>query len=197
MKESATSHRRAEQRRETAARINACAQELADRHGLDGFSMEDLADAAGVSRRTLFNYFPGKDAAVLGDPLTLDPEMIDRFVDGGPSGHLVDDLVALAGPALAAENFEREAVVRFRRLLSAEPRLVALAHQRFEDMGASLLELVASREGAEHDAYRARVAIHVLAALFDIALTTFMSDPTREFPDLFDDAIGRARAAFA
>jgi len=195
--ESAISHRRAEQRRETAARINACAQELADRRGLDGFSMEDLADASGVSRRTLFNYFPGKDAAVLGDPLTLDPGMVDRFVGGGPSGHLVDDLVALTGPALAAENFDREAVARFRRLLSGEPRLVALAHRRFEDMGASLLELVASREGAGHDAFRARVTIHVLAALFDIALTAFMSDPTRELPDLFDDAIDRARAAFA
>jgi len=159
--------------------------------------MEDLADAAGVSRRTLFNYFPGKDAAVLGDPLTLDPVMVDRFVGGGPSGHLVDDLVALVGPALAGENFDRDAVTRFRRLLAAEPRLVALAHQRFEVMGAGLLKLVARREGTDHDVDRARVVIHVLAALFDIALTTFLSDPARELPDVFNDAIGRARAAFA
>ncbi len=46
--------------------------------------MEDLADAAGVSRRTLFNYFPGKDAAVLGDPLEPEPEPTERFVRGGP-----------------------------------------------------------------------------------------------------------------
>jgi AcrR family transcriptional regulator len=195
--ESAIGDRRAERRRETAARINASAQQLADTHGLDGFSMDELADAAGVSRRTLFNYYPGKDAAVLGDPLTLDPRMVDRFVAAEPTGHLVDDLVALVEPALAAENFDRDAVVRFRRLLAAEPRLVALAHERFEDMGAALLVLVGSREGADHDAARARIVIHVLAALFDIALTTFMSDPTREFPDTFHDAISRARAAFA
>src|SRR6478609_9678503 len=89
MSESATVGRRASNRRQTARRINTCAQQLTEERGLDGF-----ADAAGVSRRTLFNYFPGKDAAVLGDPLVLDPTLATRFVAGGPTGHLVDDMVA-------------------------------------------------------------------------------------------------------
>ena len=50
----------------TAHRITTCAQRLTDQHGLDGFTMDDLAAEAGVSRRTLFNYFPGKVDAVLG-----------------------------------------------------------------------------------------------------------------------------------
>ena len=37
-------------------------------HGLDGFTMEQLAERVGVSRRTLFYYFPAKDDAVLGGP---------------------------------------------------------------------------------------------------------------------------------
>ena len=51
---------------ETTRRITLCAQRLTDERGLDGFTMDDLAEAAEVSRRTLFNYFPGKVDAVLG-----------------------------------------------------------------------------------------------------------------------------------
>lgn len=195
--DSASNGLREARRRETARRIHDCAQALADAHGLDGFSMEDLADAAGVSRRTLFNYFPGKDAAVLGDPLVLDPDQTDRFVAGGPTGQLVDDLVALVEPALVDETIIPTDVARFRRLMASEPRLVALAHQRFEDMGAGLLDLVATREGKAHDALRARIVIHVLAALFDISVTAFIEDPKRPFPDLYRAVIERARSAFA
>ena len=46
-------------RERTLAMIVQRARELTDRHGLDGFTMDDLAEAAGVSRRTLFNYVPG------------------------------------------------------------------------------------------------------------------------------------------
>lgn len=38
------------------------AWELFERHGFDATTMADIATAAGVSRRTLFNYFPAKEA---------------------------------------------------------------------------------------------------------------------------------------
>lgn len=57
---------REKQRAATAARIVRSARRLADQHGVDGFTLDDLAEAAGVSRRTLFNYFPTKYDAVLG-----------------------------------------------------------------------------------------------------------------------------------
>lgn len=197
MSDSATSGRRASHRRQTARRINTCAQQLTEERGLDGFSMDDLAHAAGVSRRTLFNYFPGKDAAVLGDPLALDPKLVMRFVAGGPTGHLVDDMAALIDPALGGEGFTRDEVALGRRVLAAEPRLMTAAHERFTDVGAQVVELVAAREGADHDPARAKIVVHVLAALFDIALTSFITDPRRELPELFDDAISSARSAFA
>ena len=62
--ESATSLR--EQKRwECSHRITLCAQRLTDAHGLDGFTVDDLAAAAGVSRRTLFNYFRNKEDLAL------------------------------------------------------------------------------------------------------------------------------------
>lgn len=40
------------------------ASELAALHGVDGFTVRDLAERAGVSRRTVFNHFTGIDDAV-------------------------------------------------------------------------------------------------------------------------------------
>ena len=197
MPESAVLDRRASHRRETARRIHTCAQLLAEQQGLDGFSMDDLAQAADVSRRTLFNYFPGKDAAVLGDQLELDPELTDRFVAGGPTGHLVDDMVSLIETALASEGFGRDEIARSRRLLAAEPRLMAGAHERFATICAEVVELIAAREGDDHDPTRARIVVHLLAVLFDLSLTAFVEDPRSNLRDLFDDAIRQARSAFA
>ena len=181
MSDSAMAGRRASHRQRDRRRINTCAQPLAEEHGLDGFTMDDLADAAGVSRRTLFNYFPGKDAAVLGDPLGPGPgSWSSRFVAGGPTGHLVDDIVALIARPSAARA-STATTSPGRRLLAAEPRLMAAAHERFGDIGRAVRRAARAREGADHDAGPAPgSSILVLAVLFDISLTS--SSPTTPRP---------------
>lgn len=48
--------------------------------GLAGATVSAIAEAAGVSPRSFFNYFPTKEDAVLGmRPATLDPEALARF----------------------------------------------------------------------------------------------------------------------
>ena len=76
---------RADRRRLTAHRITGCAQRLTLERGLDGFTMDDLAALAEVSRRTLFNYFPGKDDAVLGGPPVLNAGCSRPSVPGDPT----------------------------------------------------------------------------------------------------------------
>ena len=80
--------------------------------------MDDLAALAGVSRRTLFNYFPGKDDAVLGGPPVLDAEAASTtFVAGGPHGNLVDDLAEIVRqhPARAPREPARTSRAAARR----------------------------------------------------------------------------------
>lgn len=188
--------RRLSHRRETAKRIHRCAQELAAGRGLDGFTMADLADAADVSRRTLFNYFPGKDAAVLGEPVELSEQLVVEFISGGPHGHLVDDLAALVESLLRSEDPSREELTRFRALLAAEPRLMALSHQRFAEMTEQMIELVRTREGRRYDESRARVVVQVIGALVDMALTAYVNGSADDLEDHFHDALRIARSAF-
>mgnify|MGYP003918557135 CR=1 FL=1 len=181
----------------TADRITLCAQRLTDESGLDGFTMDDLAAAAEVSRRTLFNYFPGKVDAVLGLFPTLDPDAVEVFCAGGPDHDLVQDLRTLVAPLLRTEMLERETLARGRRIMLANPRLIARAHECYIDISAQVVEHIATREGPTFAALRARVAVSVLAALFDAALEEYLLDPDeRPIAVHFDESLRTARSLF-
>src|SRR3954447_3178897 len=49
----------------TRQSLHEAALHLAVERGLDGVTVEDIADAVGVSRRTFSNYFTNKEAASL------------------------------------------------------------------------------------------------------------------------------------
>lgn len=181
----------------TTDRITLCAQELTDQRGLDGFTMEDLATAAEVSRRTLFNYFPSKVDAVLGLFPALDPDAVEVFCGGGPEADLVADLRTLVLPLLRPELLEREVLARGKRIMLANPRLIARAHECYTDISSQVVEHIATREGEAFAAVRARVAVSVLAALFDSALEEYLVDPQeRPFVVHFDESLRTARSLF-
>jgi AcrR family transcriptional regulator len=185
---------RSASRRATSRHIARCALRLADERGLDGFTMDELADEASVSRRTLFNYFPGKVDAVLG-PIPEPPaEALEVFGAGGPHGDLVQDLGELVTAMLAEEELDREDVTRHRRLLLAEPKLMAATHDRMVRLSEQIVEATVAREGPTFRRRRARVAVAVLAALFDASLEDFLTDPRkRGLPHHFQDSLRTAR----
>jgi AcrR family transcriptional regulator len=194
--ESSAGSIRAVRRQETSRRITHCARVLADQHGIDGFTMDDLAAAAGVSRRTLFNYFPGKDAAVRGEKPPLDAELIEAFRNGGPTGDLVSDLVALVDALLDTADIDRAEVRLMQRVMHNNPRLIAQAKQDFEGHLEQMRQATEEREGAAYDDTRARVVIRVVAALFEVSLNYYLEHPDEELADLFNRAIGALRSAF-
>ena len=197
MSESAIQPGREARRQATAHRISLCAQDLTSDRGLDGFTMDELAEAAGVSRRTLFNYFPGKDAAVLGTHPNLDDALLEVFVAGGPTGQLVDDIAVLVDALLEVKDINRDDVHRVRELVLQEPRLMAYAKARFEEFGEEFLELIKTREGSSYDETRARVVIQVMAALFDLAINMFADDPDTELSTLYAELLSATRSTFA
>lgn len=179
----------------TSSAINLRAQELTDEHGLDGFTMDDLAEAAGVSRRTLFNYFPSKLDAVLGDWPVFDPDAVAVFRAGGPAHDLLLDLRNLLMTLLDDKTVEREVITRSRRILLAHPRLLGLVHERYEALSAETVEHVVAREGALFGAIRAKVAVAFLASMLDASLDAFLHDAhDRPIGHHFDESLRTARS---
>lgn len=170
MDESAEKRGRADRRQRMLHRITLTAQRLTDDRGLDGFTMDDLAEAVDVSRRTLFNYYPSKVDAVLGPDPDLDDEVWATFVAGGPSGDLVEDLIVLSAHVLEANSLTREELALGRRVMLAEPRLLAAVHERLATVSADLGALLVARTGEKLDLATAQLLVRVLAATFDCAL---------------------------
>ena len=198
---------RAQKQEATRRRIVRCAQRLCLESGFDGFTMDELAEEAQLSRRTLFNYFPSKVDAVLGGAETPDfssPGLADvaaTFRAGGPHGRLVDDLAEITRILLAAQPIDRESAKLRRHVLTSSPRLLTIIHERFEKVAEQIVELVLEREGADFGPLRARIAVGVLIAVFDAALETFAEgDPDSpagpELADLFTEHLRLAGDLF-
>ena len=64
---------REQKRLATKHRIEDAATRLVDESSFDKVTIEEICEAAGISRRTFFNYFSTKESAVIGassEPLT-------------------------------------------------------------------------------------------------------------------------------
>jgi AcrR family transcriptional regulator len=64
MNPDAESGRRARKRVQMLDHLTATAMRLFEAHGYDAVTMEQIADAADVAKRTLYNHFPTKDAVL-------------------------------------------------------------------------------------------------------------------------------------
>lgn len=184
-------------RERTAARITRCAQTLAEERGLDGFTMEDLAACAGVSRRTLFNYVEGKLDAVLGAPAAPDPADLAVFRAGGPTGRLAEDVKATVIAVLDRKDPTSREYQRVRRLIAADPRLHKAMYDKFGRLAALLAEAIVEREGSRFGALGARAAATVTVSLFGVALEAFVADPDRSLAEHYAAVFDGTAAFFA
>ncbi len=179
---------------ETTRRLEWCALLLTRDRGFDGWTMDDLATEAEVSRRTVFNYFDSKADVVLGPVHEVPDSSKTAFVAGGPTGRIFDDLVQIAMLALAEKGADLE-LARLRRTAAVnDPRVVAIAHERFESVVGDAVDLILEREGAAYGASRARLLVQLLVTIFDSAVQRSELDVDRPFPDLITDAVRDARA---
>ncbi|MCX2729525.1 TetR family transcriptional regulator [Saccharopolyspora sp. NFXS83] len=157
---------------ERRALIQRKACELVIARGFDGFTMDDLAEAADLSRRTLFNLLADKTSAVLGpDELPTGPE-IEVFVSGGPTGDLYEDLTITVRAAMA-ELSERPGVSDERRLfekaIAADSKVFAMVLGRVERIVEFVTDMICRREGWEPGDLRARALATSLLALTQLA----------------------------
>ena len=177
-------------RRETAESIARCARNLTEAHGLDGFTMDQLAECVGVSRRTLFNYAPSKLDAVIGIGMDRKAGLFvqvgrDVFIAGGPTGSLLKDTLTVMIQTLSAQDATAEELDQLRRLMAKEPRLLAAIQERTETAMREMADTIAEREGDNFDSLKAQVATSIAVALFDEALTNFITDNSASLAEHF------------
>jgi len=151
--------------------VSLVALRLFDDQGFDAVSMDDVAAAAGVSRRSLFRLFPNKAALVWGG---LD-EFAARFREALRSRPADEpSAVALRAAYRIGATFPDDAVevTRHRlRVIRANPSLEHVGASTVTALTDEILRYVAERDGVTADDLAVAVRAHTLAAAASAALT--------------------------
>jgi TetR/AcrR family transcriptional regulator, regulator of mycofactocin system len=133
----------------TPAHITDVAIELFTARGFAEVSVDDVAQAAGISRRTLFRYYASKNAIPWGDfdtHLAHLRELLDNVDPRVPLGE------ALRAALLAFNTFDESETVRHRqrmRVILQTAELQAYSMTMYAGWREVIAEFVARRSGAK------------------------------------------------
>jgi AcrR family transcriptional regulator len=170
----------------TWRRIQSAAVRLVEERGFAAVTVDDIAAAAGTSRRTFFNYFPTK-AAALFDP---DPEIAQTLLDlVEQAPRTTDPWADLCWICVTFVATGEDAVLAVRRRLVTEfPELgeyQARAHRHVERALSTW-----ARARVPDDPLLSRVLPAAAGAALGAAFRTWdPSDPADDFARLVDRAL--------
>jgi AcrR family transcriptional regulator len=159
-------NRRERKKLATRRALASAALRLVAQRGLDGVTVEQMADAANVSPRTFFNYFPTKEDALAGHG----PDEAERaraaLVARPPGEEPLAALRAVLCELSRELEAEGEQWRLRRELMRSEPRLLAASLAAWARLERALAEAIAQRTGADadRDLYPALVVACAVAA---------------------------------
>jgi AcrR family transcriptional regulator len=143
------------------------ALDLVAKRGFAHVTVEDIAEAADVSPRTFFNYFPSKEAVLFGADPDRAASLRVRLVQTAPGAPALDALrIVIAEDAQAAADDLRELGgnpmdwLRRMKEARADPHLRAAHSAQMALVERAATEGLAERLGADpdHDPYPALLA---------------------------------------
>jgi len=162
---------------------------LFERDGYDATTVDAIAKAAGISRRTLFRYFPSKNDIVWGDFSA----QVARFRDALFSAPAEEPTMQVLRRSVVAFNDygpEAEPELRTRmRLITTVPALQGHAMLRHEEWCTAIADFVATRRGVPPHALEptavAQAALGTSTAAFRVWI-----DAGGDLLALLDEAFG-------
>ncbi|TWD79884.1 TetR family transcriptional regulator [Kribbella amoyensis] len=185
--EAASEGRRERKKRETREALASAALRLAVEKGADAVTVEEIAEAADVSVRTFFNYFPHKEHAMLGrDPEDLE-RALERLREAPADQSPVTTMRTLVHEVLAdLEDPAGDTTQRFA-LVMRSPTLLS----QFVLLGAEdervLAAALAERMG-ESDSLRPTLIVGATSTAVRVAIEHQKKSPGRSLGALVDEA---------
>lgn len=130
----------------TRRAIQVAAITLVAENGLDRLTVDEIGRVADISPRTFFNYFPTKEAALVGDTPTLpDEEFVRSFVEGGATEDLLAGLVRLFSDAVGRAAEDRELTNLRRSVIKQYPNLFAMRILTMHEFQSDVQGAIAQR----------------------------------------------------
>nr|WP_218652775.1 TetR/AcrR family transcriptional regulator [Paenarthrobacter nitroguajacolicus] len=196
---------RERKRAATRTAITAVARSMTAARGLSGFTVEEVCEEAGISRRTFFNYFHSKEDAVIGSFSDELPEDALEAFNQNPSptpdsisGTLLAALHVLTVTLMERSSISRTEVQQFIAAITAEPQLLARLTLEGEARERQFAALVAAREGLDPGHPEVMTATVVFGAVSKKTAQQFFSeDNSRPYRGILEQNLNAARKLFA
>jgi AcrR family transcriptional regulator len=188
------------ERKKVATRqaLHEAAVRLAVERGLDNVTVESIADAVDLSRRTFSNYFGGKEDAVLygyEQRLRTLLDLLRARPAEEPAWTALRQAFSGLYPRLGEPDSQWVAEIRLSR---QHPSLLARQLATFARFERDLTEALAERTGDRSaDAIRARVIAATFLTGVRLATQLWLDEPrTRSLIDVADNVFDQIRAQF-
>ena len=173
----------------TREELELVALQLFAERGFDSTTVEDVADAAGIGRRTFFRYFASKNDVVWGDwdvalahfrsaleALPAEVPLLDGLRDAVKAFNLLP-------PGAEPQHRVRMAMVLHTPALQAHSTL------RYAGWRAVVAEHVAARTGRNAEDFPCRLLAHKALACCVAAYEQWLGDPSADLQALLDEAL--------
>jgi TetR/AcrR family transcriptional regulator, regulator of mycofactocin system len=180
--------------------VSRTALEMFAERGFDETTVDDIAEALGVSRRTLFRYFASKNDMVWGDFDWVLERLRDCLDATGPDEPLHE---ALRRAIVESNRYEDEQLPELRirmRLITGVPALQAHSTLRYAEWRAVIADFVAARLGCEPDDLIPQTVAHAALGTSMAAFLVWVDDPSSDLVENLDEAyrlLGAGVAALA
>src|SRR5580698_10574586 len=179
------------------AELEHVAFELFEANGFEQTTVEDIATAAGIGRRTFFRYFPSKND-VPWVTFELDLERMRARLKTCPRDVQLMDAIRVA--LVDFNQVEPGQIPLHRRrmeLILRVPALLAHSTLRFAAWREVIAEFVADRTGQRPDALAPQAIAHAVLGVAVAAYEQWLDDEDAELGLLLDAAMRQLGAAFA
>jgi AcrR family transcriptional regulator len=161
-----------ERKKEQTRRLIAdTARRLFAERGFDRVTVAEIARAADVSEKTVFNYFPAKEDLFYSSLEAFEDRLLTAIRERRPGQSVLDAFAAFLlgqGGVLAMEGGDEDATAQIRtvtRIVTESPALLARERQVFDGYARALAALLAEETGAARDDVVCRVVANAVIGL--------------------------------
>jgi mycofactocin system transcriptional regulator len=183
-------------RAETRRRIEEAALDLFVRDGFEQVTIDQIADAAGIGRRTFFRYFATKADAVWGE-FDGHVRRLDGLLADTPPDRPV--LAAICSAYVAVNDYADAELPMLRermRLILAEPALLAHSQLRYAAIDDVVARYVAARTGAPADGLLPRLVATGARAAATTAFEVWLAGRAADLAEALRTAFAELTGGF-
>ncbi|PIS99816.1 transcriptional regulator [Bradyrhizobium nitroreducens] len=174
---------RQRKRQQTRARLTRAAMTLFLERGFEATTIDDIAAAANVSRRSFFHYFASKEDVVTAWQENAASALVDEVV-ARPAD---ESMLTAAENAIAAvvKRLDPAEAAAMSRLKRDNPALQARDQLKYETIERALAEGLAQRGRTRSDRQKARLVAMIATGAMRVGGDSWIGDGAREKPEAF------------